>query len=197
MEITTVNKIRLPAGRQGFTLLETLVAISAIAAVSVLIAQVFFTTTRTNTKTELLKDVKQNGDYSMEMMERMIRNSEGITSSCLPNPGATLQYVDIKNTDGNTTEFGCSSDPTDPTVLRIASTSASFPTPYYMTSANVTLGTDSCANIPSGDFYFTCISSVDQPSTVTIHFKLSQKGTPVDQFEKASIVFQTAVSPRN
>jgi Tfp pilus assembly protein PilW len=180
--------------KTGFTLLETLVAISAIAVVGILIAQVFFTTTRSNTKTELLKDVKQNGDYAMEIMSRMIRNSEGITSSCLPNPGVTLSYVDIKNADGNTTEFGCLSDLT---VLRIASTSASFPTPYYMTSSNATLGITSCADIPIEDFHFTCISSVDQPSTVTIHFKLSQKGTPVDQFEKASIVFQTAISPRN
>lgn len=178
----------------GFTLLETLVAISAIATVGILIAQVFFTTTRSNTKTELLKDVKQNGDYAIEMIGRMIRNSVGVTSSCLPDPGASLSYVDIKNADGNITEFGCLGNSE---VLRIASTSAAFPSPYFMTSSNVSLGTTSCANIPIEDFHFTCTSYVDQPSTVTIHFKLSQKGTPVDQFEKASLIFQTAVSPRN
>jgi len=49
----------LRSGSKGFTLLEILISISIAASVSILIAQVFFTTSRTNTKTELLKDVKQ------------------------------------------------------------------------------------------------------------------------------------------
>jgi prepilin-type N-terminal cleavage/methylation domain-containing protein len=177
--------------KSGFTLLETLIAISAIASVGILIAQVFFTTTRSNTKTELLKDVKQNGDYAIEMMSRIIRNSVSITSQCPPSPGAQLTHVDIKNTDGNIITFGCQDDSS---VQRIASTSGAMTD--YLTSSNVTLGSGSCPS-PVEDFHFTCVSYIDQPSRVTIYFKLSQRGTPVDQFEKASITFQTTVSPRN
>jgi prepilin-type N-terminal cleavage/methylation domain-containing protein len=39
----------LACANRGFTLLETLVAVSAIATVGILIAQVFFTTTRSKT----------------------------------------------------------------------------------------------------------------------------------------------------
>jgi prepilin-type N-terminal cleavage/methylation domain-containing protein len=191
MEINAIKK-----RPQGFTLLETLVAISAIASVGILIAQVFFTTTRSNTKTELLKEVKQNGDFALEMMARVIRNSVGVTSECIPfpSPGVKRSSVDIKGADGNVTTFGCFEDEG---VLRIASTSAVLSQPFFLTNSNVSLGSNSCVLLPIDNLNFTCISYVDQPSQITIQFRLSQRGTPPDQFEKASNVFQTTVTPRN
>ena len=83
----------------GYTLLEILVAMTIIASVGILITQVFFTTTRTNTKSELLKDVKQNGDFAVESMTRMIRNSFGVDSDCTAE-GTALNYIQIRNPDG-------------------------------------------------------------------------------------------------
>jgi prepilin-type N-terminal cleavage/methylation domain-containing protein len=178
---------------QGFTLLETLVSIGVIAVVGVLIAQVFFTTTRSNTKTELLKDVKQNGEFSVEIMGRMIRNSMGIANPCSA-AGTEYTSLDLENSDGDTTRIECQFD-TVAAVTRIASSSATTGT-SYLTNSNVTLGGASCADT-ANSLHFTCVSFPDQPSKITIQFSLSQRGTPVDQFERSSMVFQSTVSPRN
>jgi prepilin-type N-terminal cleavage/methylation domain-containing protein len=184
--------------RRGFTLLETLVAISAIASVGVLIAQVFFTTTRSNTKTELMKEVKQNGDYAMELMTRMIRNSIAVNSSC-STTGTPLDMLEIKNADGNMTQFGCFLDSSvTPSITRIASVSATTNKRDALSSTGVSLGGTSCIDVASiPTLQFTCTSFIDQPPRIQIRFSLSQRGTPADQFEKASISFQSTVSPRN
>ncbi len=160
--------------QNGFTLIETLISIGIIASVGILISQVFFTTTRVNTKTELLKDVKQNGEYAMEVVSRMIRNSSAIDCSSTPSS------LGITNTDGTSTTLSCVQDVS---VNRLASTSA---TVEYLTSSSTT-----CTSLS-----FTCTAYPDQPPKIMVQLSLSQKGTPVDQFEKASISFQTTVSPR-
>lgn len=177
---------------KGFTLLETLISISVIATVGVLIAQVFFTTTRSNTKTELLKDVKQNGQYAIEVLSRMIRNSLSVETPC-DTAGTPLTSLDIKNQDGFVTTIGCIADNS---VTRIASTSAAIgATSQYLTSQNVTLGGDSCADLDM-TFMLICTALPDQAPKISVSFKMSQKGMPQDQFEKASVLFQTTVSPR-
>jgi len=178
--------------KKGFTLIETLVAIGAMASIGVLIAQVFFTTTRSNTKTELLKDVKQNGDYATEVISRMIRNSIKTNSAC-SSAGTPLTSLEIVNADGGVTRFECVFDNS---VARIASTSALSGRTDFITSTNVTLGGASCVD-PITSLQFTCVSNVDQPPQISLQFQLSQRGTSTAQFEKASIRFETTVLPRN
>lgn len=182
----------------GFTLLETLISIGVVATVGVLIAQVFFTTTRTNTKTELLKDVKQNGEYAIDIMTRVIRNSLQVEPTDCSPAGKTQSYIDIQNQNGNVTQFGCLdfNDLVNPSVRRIASVSAGTGSSDYLTSSNVTLGGTSCAD-PTSTLLFTCTSYADQAPVVSIQFQLGQRGATSDQFAQANIVFKTSVSPRN
>lgn len=181
----------LPAGRQGFTLLEILISISIAASVGILLAQVFFTTVRTNTKTELLKDVKQNGEYAVGIMERMIRSALRVQSTCTTT-GSTLLSIQIVNPNGDTTTFGCL---VDGTVTRIASTSSTAVT-EYLTSSNVTIGGASCSDAENS-LSFVCTSYPDQASRVTVSFSLSEIGTPPDKRDQASVEFQTSTAPRN
>ena len=183
--------------KHGYTLLEILVAIGAVAIVGSLIAQVFFTTTRTNTKSEIQKEVKQNGDYAVEIMERMIRNSLGVTSTCTSG-GTTLSTIEIKNSDGQDTQFGCVFDSG---VSRIASTSATTGGSVFLTGTNVTTGGTSCADTSNPTnpmtLQFVCTSNVDSPPSVQIQFTLSQAVQSPDQTNTATLKFQTTVSPRN
>lgn len=173
---------------KGFTLLEILVSIGVLALMSTLLTQVFITSTRSNTKTEIAKDVKQNGDFATEVIARLIRNSLAITTLC-STTGTTTSSIAITNPDGGATTLGCA---LDGTVTRIASTSAGATA--YLTASNLTLGGTSCSG---ATLTFTCTAPVDQPTTVSIAFTLSQKGTPEDQSARASASFQTTVAIRN
>lgn len=185
MEIITKEKARV-----GFTLLEVLISVGIIAGLSILIAQSFFTTTRSNTKTEILKEVKQNGDFAISIMTNMIRNSIQVTSPCLSS-GTTASSLSIKNPDGGITTFGCRSDGS---VTQIASVSASAT--EYLTGGVITLGAPLCTDAAMS-LAFTCSSQSSGGSTVKISFSLSQKGTPPALFERGQTSFQTSITTRN
>lgn len=165
----------------GFTLLETLVSLAIVAMVSVVLSQVFISTLRTNTKTEVLKEVKQSGDLAMESITRMVQNAQSVTCP-------TGQSLAIVNPDGNTTTVSCQDVSS---VARLASSSATAT--VYLSSETVTLGA-ACA---SSILQFTCTSVSGLPSLITVSFRMAQKGTPVDQFETASETFQNSVTMRN
>lgn len=168
----------------GFTLLEILVSIGVIAVIGTLITQIFFSITRSNVKGEILKEVKQSGEFALQIMERVIRNARNITSTCTPI-GYASGSISLTNPDGSSTTL---SSGLDGTVMRISSTTGV--TTQYLTSNTITLGAVSTLQ-------FICTSTADTPSSVKISFSLAQKGTPVDQFEKASAQFQTTVNLRN
>src|SRR5574341_1852665 len=138
----------------GFTLLEVLVAIGIMALVGTLIAQVFFTTTRSNTKVEITKDVKQSGDFAVEVMSRIIRNAVSITTVCAES-GTTTSTITVTNLDERETTFGCL---LDGTVTRIASTSGTRTD--YLTPTNVTLGGANCG---TSSLSFVCTTPLDEP----------------------------------
>lgn len=191
MEVTHMHKT-LKIQDAGFTLLEIMITTAIMGIIGMLISQVFFTTTRVNTKTELLKDMKQNGQFAMDTISRMIRASVEINSTCASSgsPGSSIQ---ITNPDGHMTTFGCLLDASTG-ATRIASTSAYSGLSDYLTSKNVTLSSSSCA---SASLAFTCTSSPDQPARVKVLYTLRQIGTPNDSFGTASQTFETTVSVRN
>lgn len=174
-----------PAGRQGFTLMEILVSVGIIAIVGTVIAQSFFSMVRTNIKSELLNNIKQNGDFAVDVMSRMMRSAASVTTTCT-STGTTTQSLAIQNADGFTTTFNCV---LDGNVARIASTSGSKT--EYLTNRNVSLGAD-CTNTLT----FVCTALPNQKTQVQVLFTLGQVGTPADQFEKASTSFQTTVVTR-
>lgn len=175
--------------KRGFTLIELLVAVAIIAGLGTVLAQAFFTTTRSNTKVEKLTDVKQNGEYALAVMERMIRASRMIDASCTSDGSTPTPTAAIVSPDGLTTTFQCL---LDGTVTRVASVSSVGT--EYLTNGAVTLGGTSC-DADSLNFYCTSIAQV--PKSLKVTFRLSQKGTPTDQFEKASTTFQTTIGSRS
>lgn len=170
----------------GFTMLELVVSIAILGGVGLVLSQIFISTFRTNTKTEILKEVKQNGEFALEVLTRMIQNSTAITSACT---GASSKSIVITSPDGFQTTFGCV---LDGTTTRLASQSAS--TTYYLTSSSVSLGGANCA---ASNISFVCEKTLGLPSTVFVSMTLGQVGAAVDQFERSSAVFQTTISTRN
>ena len=166
----------------GFTLIELLVSVSIIGILSILIVQAFFTSLRNNTKTELMKDLKQNGDYAMQIMVRMIQNAKSIPA-CAPNS------LTIKSYDDQDTQFYSYADSG---ACRIASQSASGL--YTLTSSNVSMTPPAnCTTALS----FSCDEIQDTVAKVNISFGLVQKGSPPDAVDNAKQDFSSSVVVRN
>lgn len=176
---------------KGFTLLEILVTVSVLMIVGILLTQVFVTTIRTSTKSEIAKEVKQNGDFALDSMTRMIQNAQDVTTDCV-DTGSVGSTITIKNIDGGVTTFECKSygNSTASAVFRIASTSA---TSRYLTGPNVTLTGADCTNALN----FTCTLLPSSKKSVGISFSLAQKGTPRNLYDQASEKFTTTVTLRN
>lgn len=176
---------------EGFTLLEIIISVVILATVSILITQVLFTTTRVNTKSGVIQDIKQNGDFALDVMSRLIRASATNITTCdvgqLTSPSMTLQ------TDQNTTiTFQCKSDGVS---ARIASVSASGT--YYLTGSDVTVSATGGKTCDVSSLTFSCPAAPGVPGPVIIQFSLGPLGGDPTTFATAKTSFETTVSPRN
>ena len=61
--------------QKGFTIIEIVVVVGILGVIAVIGTNMFFTVIRGSNKSKNLTTVKQNGEYALSVMERMIRNS--------------------------------------------------------------------------------------------------------------------------
>ena len=151
-----------------------------LVVVAVVVSNMFFTTFRSSSKTKALTTVKQNGDYALSVMERLVRGSQEVTSVCPevpPESPAVTNNISLKMLNGDEIVFSC-----DLENKLIASNGAS------LTSDQVQLDSCSFECRSQGEFY---------PQTVTIDFTLSRPGENIREEEKASVDFRTTVVTRN
>jgi prepilin-type N-terminal cleavage/methylation domain-containing protein len=163
---------------KGFTLVEILVVTGLLAVVAVVISNMFFTTFRSSTKTKALTAVKQNGDYALLVMERLIRGSKEVISSCPEVAPAVANSIRIKMLNGDEILFSCDLD-----NELIASNGANLTSVDQVKLDSCSFGCQS-----KGDFY---------PQTVTIDFTLSQVGETLRSEEQAKVDFKATVVTRN
>lgn len=169
--------------KTGFTLVEILVVISILAIIVVAGSNMFFTLLRGSSKAKTLQLVKQNGDYAISVMERMVRNARNVSGL-----GSSSSIV-IQNPDGQQTTFECCGTSSD---LMIASISGTL----TCQQARLTSGEVKVISCP---FVFSVVPGVTgtKPAVVTIKFSLSQAAVTTRPEEQAAIDFQTTVSLRN
>ena len=155
---------------QGFTLLELLAMMGLLALISVLSVSIFFSVMRTTKRIKVTEKLKQEGDHSLSVMTRMLRNAVDL-DSCTGSP---VNSFEITNRDNLTTTFTCSSD-------QIASNSA------------VLIGD---VQVDCSDF-ITCTLGSEGIYEIVVDFTLSRSGTSLLPYQEASIDFRTTVTPRN
>lgn len=80
------------AGRQGFTLVEVMVAMAIVAIVGTILVAIFANTLRGSSKAQMLSVIKQNGQSVLENMDKTIRNADNVV--CVSSlSGDTLVIV--------------------------------------------------------------------------------------------------------
>lgn len=157
---------------KGFTLIEMVIVVSLMGIVAIIATGFLLTTLSGSGKAEVSKEVRQNGNYALSVIENMVRDCLIFKTAC-PNP--EVNSLTIVNPDGGTTVFSC-------TQNQIASGSA------FLTSDNVLVS--GCE--------FSCTQSQGLPPVVTIKFKVAQKSTvTLRPSEKAGLDFETVVVVRN
>ena len=164
-----MEMIKIEKRRAGFTLIELLVAIGIMGIVGGIATIILFTTLQSAGKSDIMREVKQNGSFALTIMERMVRNATAIVSDC-PQTGSSLT---IENPDGQTTTFSLSG-------IQIASTGG------MLTNNKVAVN----------NLSFTCSRTSGRPDVVAISFTLSQAGSTTRPEEQAQMTFQTTVSLR-
>lgn len=167
----------------GFTLVELLVVITLVGLIGAIISQSFILGIRSQSKSEIVKEVKQNGDYALSVIDEMVRNATDITLFC----NTSTDQLSIVNQDGGTTTFDCSSD------KEIASISGAAPTPFPITNDRVI--------VTNCNFRIVCPTPPLSPKYVFISFTVKQAAvpnqpTPLPE-NRASIEYQTTISLRN
>jgi len=166
--------------KNGFTLIEIMIVVGILGIIAVVGSGAFFSILRGSTKTKTLQMVKQNGDYALSVMERMIRNARELAD---PSESSIVSSITIKNPDGGITTFSCESDSEPPTI---ASNGAS------LLSSEVRVSDVEC-NI----FEVTQGQKGIRPPIVKINFKLSPAVTSSRPEDQAEVNFQTTVTLRN
>jgi prepilin-type N-terminal cleavage/methylation domain-containing protein len=153
--------------KQGFTLVELMIAISLLGMIVASFVGIFFANIKSEQKAQNLSKIKQSGDYAVSVIRRMIRNAEDIDCSSTPN------QVEVTNPDGGQTVFAC-----DGCSNMIASNSACL--------VSSTMEQSNCS--------FVC-NTAEKPNTVQIDFTLSNGQT--DALLRAEQDFSALVSLRN
>jgi len=176
--------------RKGLTLIELLVSVSAIAIVATLIAQVFFTTIKVNRATISGQEIKQNGEFALDFIERTIRSSREYAFTC--DLGATsTESAAFVNPDLGVTTIKCVSDGT---AARIASVSANGTS--YLTANSMTLSSSGDASCTYSTLLFSC-DALNGTGPIAVNFTLIAKGVGVDPSNPEYQKFETSVQSRN
>ena len=156
--------------KNGFTLVEIMIVIGILGIIVVIGSGAFFSILRGSTKVRTLQLVKQNGDYAISVMERMIRNARNVSGG-----GSSIT---ITNPDGGTTIFSCELD--SATIASNGASLLSSEVEVKDCSFNVTLG-----------------QSGIKPAVVEINFTLAKAGGTNKPEEQAEVNFHTIVTLRN
>jgi|GEM_PF-1840462 hypothetical protein len=166
-----IKEQAMPAGRQGYTLIELITVSGIMALFSLTLISIFLATIRSGTKTQVIQRVHQNGDFALKTMARMIRVADEV-SSC----GTS---VTLSNADGGQTIFSLVEDSG---VFRVASNSS-----QYLTGIST----------EATDLNFTCYPGDLGGQVVTLEFVLSAGGDADSQVQESlSQEFATSISTR-
>ncbi len=167
--LTTHHLSRL----RGFSIVEMLISTALLAVVMIVATQSLAASLKNSRKSDSISKVRENVDYAVSTMERLLRNAQSVTCTTPKK----LDYVDEYD---NTTYFNCI---TSGGYSFIASGSATT----KLTSSNVNIDCTAVFNCP--------VSASGVPATVEITLKGTEH--PSLGSEGSTITSKTRIQLRN
>lgn len=182
---------------RGFTLIEVLAVMLVFGIIGSVAAGILVTTLRTSNKSAILTTVKQNGDYAITQITKILRNSYTLQTPAPPcgspsNPTNT-SFLEVLDNNGNQSTITCIDGNPPPGVSANTITLQSGGGAQTSLLDTTKVKTTTCS--------FTCAqaSQSDYP-VIGITFGLTQLSTSnfVEQIASASaITFTTSLVFRN
>lgn len=170
---------------RGYTLIELLAVIIILITVGTIITSILVTSLRGGNKSNTTNDVRQNGNYVISQMSKMIlyaKSFDGVSTDgvnyvtdCINQPPVVYKYIKISSFDGGQTRFSCANG-------TIASGSAN------LLSSNF--------SVTSCSFLCTQSNFLSAP-TININFTLSKANAGFFVENQTTIPFETSITPRN
>lgn len=189
--------------QKGFTLVELLASIIVFVAVGAVISGIVTSTLRGTNKTNVIENIRQNGNYTLAQMSKNIEyaqtfgglsnNGVDYVTSCPvlpaptpPVPNTTIYtFIKITPPNGSPTIYNCTGS-----TLTVSTLNGTTPTPTPLMDTN-------SFDLTGCSLSCTQTSSTDIP-IIGISFSLKPKN-PNGLVENSSppILFQTSVTIRN
>lgn len=166
--------------KRGFSILEVIVMTALLGLVGVIASRIFFTTLRSSTRSRISENLKQKGDFALNLVEKMVRGASLIEDLDTVCDGENRDNLSIVSRDGFTTTFECSE-----VNAQIASQ-----------SAQPTILLDNVTGIDCSRF-INCDFGSGGSLGVTIDFTLTEGEPEALPHEKSEINFKTQVTLRN
>ncbi len=161
--------------KSGFSLIEVLVVMFVFSILAVVITQSLAATLRNSKKSESSERGRENVQYAISIMERLLRNAQSL--DCASSDGSKLVYKNERSAD---TYFACVTAGTD---TFIASNSSSI----RLTSNTV--------QITNCNSMFVCNTGVNVPDSVDITISAADTNAP--GIEGGQISVSTKILLRN
>lgn len=183
-------KLKIENCQNGYTLVELLAVIIILVVVGTIITSILVSSLRGGNKSNTTNDVRQNGNYIISQMSKMIAYSKsfdgvsvtGAKDSYIKDctavvvPATAYKYIKITSFDGGTTVFSCNGG-------TIASNGAD------LIDIN-TISVSSC------NFYCSQANKIS-PVSINVTFILSKKNAGFFAENQTIIPFDTTITPRN
>lgn len=185
---------------KGYTLVELLAVIMILITTGTIITGILVTSLRSGNKGNTINDIRQNGNYVMSQMSKMIAYSmefkgvstDGLTytTDCTVSvtPPTEYKYIKILSFDQGETVFSCNDQLASPPNT-IASKSASA-------AEGLSLINVSRMQINSCKFYCSQTNRSASPK-IDINFTITANTPSLFSENMSTISFQTSVTPRN
>lgn len=172
----------------GFTLIEMLVVVAIVGVVATISTQIVISLIRSNNKTNVQNEVRQNGSFVLDKMEREIRNSLNATVT-IGEFIAGEYLLRLSQSDGSVIAYWC------------MPANATYPNGYINRQLGVNpVGSLLNNNTTTGVRVSSCSLSTlaGPPVLVTINFTLTQSsGSATRSDLTVSQTFNTSVSLRS
>ncbi len=168
-----VKKARLPA-RQGFTLLELLMFVGLVGLILVGITQVLGATLAGSGKSQGMQQVKQNGQFAMSTISRLLRQANSVTACA----AGQLDFSILESGTTATYRFETNSSRIRKTYNGVLS---------WVTDDGVEVTGFNCSLTSPGS---------GQPAIANLSFNVSKPGLSVESII-ANINFKDSISLRN